>query len=109
MPLNQRAKEKTAFRTPFDLYHFQIMPFGLGRIQESGLTLNPKKCAMGKKVRYLGYVTGSGVIRPQVENVESIHSCAAPTTKKKVRTFFKVGWDGTADLSLISLRGHLPF
>lgn len=141
VPLSQRAKEVTAFRTPFGLFHFQVMPFGLqgapacfqrlmdrvlagvhefaaaylddvvifshnwsdhcdhlrqvlGRIREAGLTINPKKCALGKKeVSYLGYVIGSGVIRPQVEKVEAISSCAPPTTKKKVRSFLGlVGW-----------------
>ncbi|KAL2082602.1 hypothetical protein ACEWY4_022420 [Coilia grayii] len=29
VPLSPRAKEVTAFRTPFGLYHFNMMPFGL--------------------------------------------------------------------------------
>ena len=29
VPLRERAKEVTAFRTPFGLYHFRVMPFGL--------------------------------------------------------------------------------
>ena len=29
VPLRERAKEITAFRTPFGLYHFRVMPFGL--------------------------------------------------------------------------------
>ncbi len=29
VPLTARAKELTAFKTPFGLYHFRIMPFGL--------------------------------------------------------------------------------
>ncbi len=29
VPLTARAKELTAFKTPFGLYHFRVMPFGL--------------------------------------------------------------------------------
>lgn len=29
VPLSLSAKEVTAFRTPFGLYHFKVMPFGL--------------------------------------------------------------------------------
>ncbi len=29
VPLTARAKELTAFKTPFGLYHFRAMPFGL--------------------------------------------------------------------------------
>ncbi|KAL2081694.1 hypothetical protein ACEWY4_023547 [Coilia grayii] len=141
VPLSPRAKEVTAFRTPFGLYHFNVMPVGLqgapasfqrlmdrvlrgthqfaaaylddvciwsnsweehcrhlrqvlNRIREAGLTINPGKCALAKQeVHYLGYVIGGGVIRPQVEKVDAIQSCAPPTTKRKVRAFLGlVGW-----------------
>jgi len=29
VPLAKEAREKTAFATPFGLYHFTVMPFGL--------------------------------------------------------------------------------
>lgn len=52
-----------------------------------------KKCQIAKpEVTYLGYVLGGGSIRPQVDKVQAILSCAPPTTKKIVRSF--LGWIG---------------
>ncbi|KAI4897404.1 hypothetical protein NFI96_005671 [Prochilodus magdalenae] len=74
--------------------HCEHLKHVLGRIKDAGLTINPKKCALAKKkISYLGFVIGNGMIRPQLEKVEAIHSCSPPTTKKKVRSFLGlVGW-----------------
>ncbi len=53
-----------------------------------------KKCQIAKpEVTYLGYVLGGGSIRPQVDKVQAILSCAPPTMKKSVRSFLGlIGW-----------------
>ncbi len=141
VPLTARAKELTAFKTPFGLYHFRVMPFGLqgapatfqrlmdqilqgtrefaaaylddvvifsktwedhcqhlrhilGRIKAACLTINPNKCTIAKReISYLGFVIGGGVIRPQLDKVETIRRYRPPTTKKQVRSFLGLlGW-----------------
>ena len=74
--------------------HLDHLEQVFGRIRGAGLTMNPKKCALGQKeVSYLGYVIGEGVIRPQVEKVDAMRNCTPPTTKKKVRSFLGLaGW-----------------
>jgi hypothetical protein len=74
--------------------HLDHLEQVFGRIRGAGLTINPKKCALGQKeVSYLGYVIGEGVIRPQVEKVDAMRNCTPPTTKKKVRSFLGLaGW-----------------
>ncbi|KAL3999724.1 growth arrest and DNA-damage-inducible protein [Sarotherodon galilaeus] len=139
--LAPEAKELTAFKTPFGMYQFKVMPFGLQgapatfqrlmdhvlrdvsafsaaylddvvvysqsweehvihlqkvlhSIRMAGLTINPKKCSIAKReVEYLGFVVGSGKIKPQVGKIEAIQSFPVPTTKRKVRGFLGlVGW-----------------
>lgn len=58
------------------------------RLQRSGLTVNPHKCAVPKtETEYLGFVIGGGVIRPQVEKVRAIEMCPQPRTRKELRSF----------------------
>ena len=66
----------------------------LQRIQKAGLTVHPKKCDFAKpEVRYLGYVLGRGLIKPQKEKVQAIQDCPQPQTQKDVRSFLGlVGW-----------------
>ena len=64
------------------------------RIQKAGLTVHPKKCDFVKsEVRYLGYVLGRGLIKPQKEKVQAIQDCPQPQTQKDVQSFLGlVGW-----------------
>ncbi|XP_068121096.1 uncharacterized protein [Hyperolius riggenbachi] len=60
----------------------------INSIRQAGLTANPKKCALGlEEARYLGYIIGKGLIRPQVQKVHAIKEWPQPCTKKQVRTF----------------------
>ncbi len=141
VPLSVQSKELTAFRTPWGLFQFSVMPFGLHgapatfqrlmdwvlsglgdyvaaylddiiiysssweqhlqhlknvlqRIQEAGLSINSSKCAIAKKeTEYLGYVVGNGVIRPQIQKIETIQNCPLPHTKTQIRSFLEMaGW-----------------
>ena len=60
----------------------------------AGLTIHPDKCTLAKgETKYLRFVLGHGVIRPQVRKVEGINSAEWPATKKGVRSFLGLaGW-----------------
>ncbi|XP_077118889.1 uncharacterized protein LOC143774964 [Ranitomeya variabilis] len=52
------------------------------------LTANPKKCVIGlTEARYLGYLIGRGVIKPQVNRIEDIQNWPKPLSTKQVRAF----------------------
>jgi len=74
--------------------HLDHLTEVFNKIHHAGLVVNAKKCQIAKQeVSYLGYVVGGGSIRPQVDKVQAILSCAPPTTKKSVRSFLGlVGW-----------------
>ena len=64
------------------------------RIKDAGLTINPAKCSLAKsQVEYLGFIIGSGVVRPQVGKVSALTDTPVPKTKSQVRSFLgMVGW-----------------
>ncbi|KAL1263611.1 hypothetical protein QQF64_006350 [Cirrhinus molitorella] len=59
-----------------------------------GLVVNAEKCQIAKQeVSFLGYVAGGGSVRPQVDKLQAILSCAPPSTKKSVLSFIGlIGW-----------------
>ncbi|XP_066460899.1 zinc finger protein 850-like [Eleutherodactylus coqui] len=60
-------------------------------LRDAGLTANPKKCTLGvEEARYLGYVIGRGVIKPQINKVEAIQNWPQPLTKEQVRVFLGI-------------------
>ncbi len=68
--------------------HMQHIREVLQRLQEAGLTVNPRKCAIAKaETEYLGFVIGKGVIKPQVGQVWVIEGCPQPRTRKELRSF----------------------
>ncbi|XP_071818156.1 uncharacterized protein [Apostichopus japonicus] len=135
VPLSHTAREKSAFITPFGLFEYLVMPFGMrnapatfqrlvdnvlqgceefamayiddivifsktwkehlchleavfNRLEKSGLAVKPDKCRIGEPtVPYLGYVIGSGEVRPEECKVEAIINWPTPLTKTDVRSF----------------------
>jgi hypothetical protein len=133
--LDEDARQKSAFVTPFGSYRFCVMPFGmtcagatfmrlmrlvlqgaeeyadayiddivirsnsfrehynhlrnvLERLKAAGLTAKPSKCMIGAaQTRYLGYVIGSGQIKPEVAKVKAVLQFPQPVTKKDVRSY----------------------
>ncbi len=60
----------------------------LRALRGTGLTTNPKKCAVGRvEVRYLGFHLGHGQVRPQINKTAAIATCPRPKTKKEVKQF----------------------
>ncbi|KAK7902112.1 hypothetical protein WMY93_018881 [Mugilogobius chulae] len=56
------------------------------RLKQAGLTAQPKKCALARQeAKYLGYLLGHGVIRPQQDKVEAVRNCPRPQTKSQLR------------------------
>eukprot|EP00731_Ephydatia_muelleri_P003215 Em0001g3215a len=97
VPVSEDAKQKTAFATPFGLYQFNRMPFGLKgapatfqRLVDrgAGLTAKLSKCCFGTtSCTYLGHVVGSGVVRPEPSKVHAVLTFPIPATKTHVRAF----------------------
>jgi hypothetical protein len=63
----------------------------LDSISEAGLTINPEKCAVGlEEAKYLGYIIGRGLVKPQINKIEAIQNWPRPLTKKQVRAFLGI-------------------
>ena len=72
--------------------HLQHLGEVLRRINEAGLTIQPKKCALAQsEARYLGHIIGGGVIKPQKDKLEAVRVCPRPQTKKDI-DFFGARW-----------------
>ncbi|XP_018416829.1 PREDICTED: uncharacterized protein LOC108790967 [Nanorana parkeri] len=60
----------------------------LDSLWKAGFLVNPEKCVLGmEEAKYLGYIVGRGLVKPQVSKVEAIQTWSRPFTKKQVRTF----------------------
>ena len=113
IPVDQGSKDKTAFTTPFGLYEFEVMPFGLHNTPATfqrmidhvlrdcwsfarmilwysvapGKNTSPR-CQNAKvEVHYLGHVIGGGEVRPDPEKLSAVRDYPTPISKKQVRAF----------------------
>ncbi|CAM4525836.1 unnamed protein product [Lepidochelys kempii] len=63
----------------------------LDALRKAGLTANPLKHVIGlAEARYLGYVVGRSLVKPQWNKVEAIQGWPRPVRKKQVRAFLGV-------------------
>ncbi|CAM4589697.1 unnamed protein product [Caretta caretta] len=54
---------------------------------------NPVKCAIGfTEAKYVGYVVGKDLVKPQLNKLEAIQNWPQPSHKKQVLTFLMVGY-----------------
>ncbi|XP_065224410.1 uncharacterized protein K02A2.6-like [Planococcus citri] len=60
----------------------------LHRLEEHGLTINPKKCQFRmNEVTFLGHIIKPGVIQPGFDKVASIKEFRSPETPEELRSF----------------------
>lgn len=86
--------------------HIELLIKVANILREAGLTVNIGKCRFCmKEVRYLGFMIGNGVMKPDPENVSAIRNITPPRTAKELRRFLGLsGWyrrfvDGYAEIS----------
>ena len=66
--------------------HLQHLNTFLRVIQDSGLTLNLRKCSFAlSKVNFVGHSIGSGLIRPDPKKIETLEKLRPPKVMKDVR------------------------
>ena len=138
VPVAKQDRHKTAFNSPFVLFQFKVMPFGLQgapatfqrmmdqlltgackfaaaylddlviyssswsdhlqhirfmlqKLQGAGLTVKLRKCQLGmQQCTYLGFVVGSGLLKPEVDKLQAIKQLSIPKTKRDVRIFLGI-------------------
>ncbi|CAM5154394.1 unnamed protein product [Natator depressus] len=63
----------------------------LDTLRRAGLTANPAKCAIGlAQAKYLGYIVGRGMVKPQLNKLEAIQNWPRLNRKKQVWAFLGV-------------------
>lgn len=74
--------------------HLELLDRVSDRLAEAGLTINVVKSKFCfKELRYLGYIVGGGILKPDPEKVETILKYSYPKTAKQVRSFMgATGW-----------------
>ncbi|XP_014216435.1 uncharacterized protein LOC106645159 [Copidosoma floridanum] len=104
IPMAAEDIQKTAMTTPFGLYEFLAMPFGLKGATQTfqrfidgvfrdlesgyGLTINVGKCVLGsRKVTFLSYEISPEGYRPTSERVQAILKYPHPATIQELRRF----------------------
>ncbi|CAJ0927874.1 unnamed protein product [Ranitomeya imitator] len=71
--------------------HLQKVQAVIDDLRDAGLTANPKKCHIGlEEARYLGYVIGRGVVKPQIDKIQAIQGWPQPVNKKQVQAFLGI-------------------
>ncbi|RVW93352.1 Transposon Ty3-G Gag-Pol polyprotein [Vitis vinifera] len=105
IPMSLTDEEKTAFITPYGLYCYKVMPFGLknvgatyqrlmtkifkplvGRTVEYDMKLNPSKCAFGVSAgKVLGFMVSQRGIEVSPDQVKAVMETPPPRNKKELQ------------------------
>ncbi|UYV71144.1 hypothetical protein LAZ67_8001871 [Cordylochernes scorpioides] len=119
VPVESRDIPKTAVITPFGLFEFPHISFGLynaaqtfqrlinevlqatfGRLRDYGLTINETKCTFGQpSVKFLGFIITNAGISPDPQRVQAIKDIPIPDTVGKLRRFLEAPLCLTVDAS----------
>ena len=68
--------------------HLQCLEALFQRMCDAGVHVKPSKCFLGyKRLTYLGFTVGEGMLKPESEKIGRVLAAEAPTTKKEVRSF----------------------
>ena len=71
--------------------HLQHICLILKKLQEAGLTVKLRKCQFGmQQCTYLGFIVGSGLLKPEIDKLQAIKQLPIPKTKHDVRTFLGI-------------------
>ncbi|CAM4714329.1 unnamed protein product [Lepidochelys kempii] len=71
--------------------HLEKVEAVLDTLRWAGLTANPAKCAIGlAEAKYLAYIVGRGMVKPQLNKLEAIQNWPRPNWKKQVWAFLGV-------------------
>ncbi|CAM5078371.1 unnamed protein product, partial [Eretmochelys imbricata] len=71
--------------------HLEKVEAVLRTLRRACLTANPAKCTIGlAEARYLGYIVGRGIVKPQMNKLEAIQNWPWLTLKKQVCAFLGV-------------------
>ncbi|CAM4623274.1 unnamed protein product, partial [Caretta caretta] len=83
--------DDVVIHTPDWETHLEKVEAVLHMLRRAGLTANPVKCAIGlAEAKYLGYIVGRGMVKPQLNKLEAIQNWPRPNRKKQVRAFLAV-------------------
>lgn len=75
------------FSTTWEI-HTQHIRSVLGKIQNAGLTISPKKCEWGKKsIEFLGHIINSEGMATDPEKIRCLKEIPEPTTRKEIQQF----------------------
>ncbi|RVW60677.1 Retrovirus-related Pol polyprotein from transposon 17.6 [Vitis vinifera] len=105
IPMSPADEEKTTFITPYGLYCYKVMPFGLknagatyqrlmtkifkpliGHTVEYDMKLNPSKCAFGVSAgKFLGFMVSQRGIEVSPDQVKAVMETPPPRSKKELQ------------------------
>ncbi|CAM4621176.1 unnamed protein product [Lepidochelys olivacea] len=100
--------DDVVIHTPDWETHLEKVELVQDTLRRAGLTASPAKCAIGlAEAKYLGYIVGRGMVKPQLNKLEAIQNWPRPNQKKQVRAFLGVV-DTTSNLFPILLPEQVP-
>ncbi|CAM5086146.1 unnamed protein product [Natator depressus] len=80
--------DNVIIHTPDQETHLKKVEAVLDTLRQADLKANPAKCAIGlAEAKYLGYIVGRGMVKPQLNKLEAIQNWHWLNRKKQVRAF----------------------
>ena len=71
--------------------HLQHIRLILQKLQEAGITVKLCKCQFGmQQCTYLGFIVGSGLLKPEIDKLQAIKQLPIPKTKRDITAFLGI-------------------